>query len=71
MKGQLRIGNQKVSSALGIKELVTQDNIDTYKLNDMQGIITGGGEEPTDLEYEALEVQLQGLYSLIMEGSNE
>ena len=71
MKGQLRIGNQKVSSALGVKELVTQDNIDTYKLNDMQGIITGGGEESTDLEYEALEVQLQGLYSLIMEGSNE
>ena len=71
MKGQLRIGNQKVSSALGVKELVTQDNIDTYKLNDMQGIIAGGGEQPTDLEYEALEVQLQGLYSLIMEGSNE
>ena len=67
-----------MSIYLGNKEIgivseptIKQQNINCYKAQDLINVNTKGGELATDEEYAIAEVELQKMYSKIMEVGNE
>ena len=51
---------------------IAQENINMYKFQDLAYVENNGGVIATDQEYESVEIYLQTLYNLILNGgSNE
>lgn len=50
---------------------VTEENINTYKFEDLSEIIQKGGTLATNSEYVSSEIKLQKLYNDIMIGGND